>query len=582
MTRRQSLALGTLKILLLLIVTGVSSFAQYDVDGNGIQDLILVQPQDDGSLKWIAEDHVAGTVTELEAFGQSGWVAVVAPWQASDRFSRAVSRKGLLEQIFLRVSDASEDLSLGSAFDRAVANVGRDINGNDTADTLLIVKRNGMLSWQFMFDPFTSEPSRNRFLYGNARDIPFLFRARGETDSLAIIRRRRILYRGLHSRINRTIRLTGLVYGTVPKTLRGGDGRDVLLYESETPQGLLVSSFTGRKLNEYQFHSTGTLVLGDFLGSGEETYGVLAKTGDLELATGETVSFSSRGQLVGRVLEQTFEKNVVSATPAPAITVMLSPAITATPTVTPTSTATNTPTLTNPATPTTTATSTSTNTPTNTPTSTSTPTQTPTNTATSTPSNTSTSTSTPTCAFPTALPTATPSNTPTPTLTPGHGLADNGDAYGSCWGDFDNDGDPDLYLTNRDTKRRLFRNQGNGTFVDIAASAGVNSGASGESPCTWADIDSDGDLDLYVGRWGNPNLLYRNNGDGTFTDIAASAGVNDSGTSWAVAFADYDGDFDADILLTNYRGKVISFEIMATLPSVTQMHFQVLTIRVTG
>jgi len=131
------------------------------------------------------------------------------------------------------------------------------------------------------------------------------------------------------------------------------------------------------------------------------------------------------------------------------------------------------------------------------------------------------------------------------------GVADAGTGQGIAWGDFDGDGDQDFYLANNGTNK-LYRNNGNGTFTDIASSAGVN--ASGNSRgAVWGDIDSDGDLDLYVAING-ANLLYRNNGNSTFTDIASSAGVNDSGDGVGVAWGDFDKDGDLDLYLANFGG----------------------------
>jgi hypothetical protein len=92
----------------------------------------------------------------------------------------------------------------------------------------------------------------------------------------------------------------------------------------------------------------------------------------------------------------------------------------------------------------------------------------------------------------------------------------------SVWGDYDNDGDLDLYVTNKGTPNVLYRNDGVG-FKDITEDAGVV-GPGDSTGVASADYDNDGDLDIYVGSDGQ-NFLYRNNGDGTFTDVAEEAGV---------------------------------------------------------
>jgi len=85
------------------------------------------------------------------------------------------------------------------------------------------------------------------------------------------------------------------------------------------------------------------------------------------------------------------------------------------------------------------------------------------------------------------------------------------------------------------------------TFTEVGISAGVSSSGPG---AVWGDYDSDGDLDLYVVANG-PNALYLNNSDGTFTNMALNAGVDDPGRGPAVAAGDYDNDGDLDISLSN-------------------------------
>ncbi len=127
--------------------------------------------------------------------------------------------------------------------------------------------------------------------------------------------------------------------------------------------------------------------------------------------------------------------------------------------------------------------------------------------------------------------------------------------------DYDNDGDIDLYVTNSQHGKpnRLFRNKGDGTFVDVAAAAGLdkaNEDKPGEAhgvstAVAWADYDNDGHLDLYIVKWGW-NLLYRNNGDGTFTDVTDRAGVGDRGNGNAAVWLDYNDDSLLDLYVGNY------------------------------
>ena len=126
-----------------------------------------------------------------------------------------------------------------------------------------------------------------------------------------------------------------------------------------------------------------------------------------------------------------------------------------------------------------------------------------------------------------------------------------------AWADYDNDGDLDLYVGNeagRSTRSpsQLFRNEGDGTFVDVAAAAGVTNDRFAKS-VVWGDYDDDGDPDLYVSNLGEPNRLYRNEGDGTFIDVAGELGVGRPSMSFAAWFWDYDNDGDLDIHVTAYE-----------------------------
>ena len=183
---------------------------------------------------------------------------------------------------------------------------------------------------------------------------------------------------------------------------------------------------------------------------------------------------------------------------------------------------------------------------------------------------------------------------------PGINLDDSGDSRGATWGDYDNDGDPDLYLvkngpnrmfqntngtfadvtstaqvgtgntgqtaifgdydndgfldlyvTNFDAANVLFNNDGDATFTNTTASAQVNVGTSGGG-AGWADYDNDGDLDLYATRFNTFNAFYRNDGPGVpFTSFAGDVGIHDTGTGWGVGWADYDNDGDSDLYVVN-------------------------------
>ncbi len=127
----------------------------------------------------------------------------------------------------------------------------------------------------------------------------------------------------------------------------------------------------------------------------------------------------------------------------------------------------------------------------------------------------------------------------------------------SAWADYDLDGDLDLYVgneqsnDNRPYPSQLFRNNGDGTFTDVAEAAGVRSDRMTKS-VAWGDYDNDGDPDLYTSCIG-PNRLYRNNGDGTFTDVAPELGVVEpAGRSFVSWFWDYDNDGHLDLYVGAY------------------------------
>jgi enediyne biosynthesis protein E4 len=100
-------------------------------------------------------------------------------------------------------------------------------------------------------------------------------------------------------------------------------------------------------------------------------------------------------------------------------------------------------------------------------------------------------------------------------------------------------------------KNALYRNNGNGTFTDVTSQAGVGNQGYGMG-CLWVDYDNDGDTDLYITNYGT-NVLYRNNGNGTFTDVTMKAGVGGNNIfSTGCTFLDYDNDGFLDLYVGNY------------------------------
>lgn len=126
--------------------------------------------------------------------------------------------------------------------------------------------------------------------------------------------------------------------------------------------------------------------------------------------------------------------------------------------------------------------------------------------------------------------------------------------YGASWGDYDNDGFPDLFLTN-EYKVQLFRNQGDGTFIDKTIEAGIiQKDACWNTSATWFDFNNDGYLDLYSSEWGNCNFnsFYLNNSDGTFTNESLLfAQTNPNKKSYLGIPFDFNSDGWFDLYVSN-------------------------------
>jgi FG-GAP-like repeat/ASPIC and UnbV len=142
----------------------------------------------------------------------------------------------------------------------------------------------------------------------------------------------------------------------------------------------------------------------------------------------------------------------------------------------------------------------------------------------------------------------------------GSGFTDMYNASGLSVVDYDNDGDLDVHVPGWFVPSRLYRNDGNFTFTDVAPLARVHVNAPSLASA-WGDYDADGDLDLYAcvrtftDNVEIENKLYRNNGDGTFTDVAVELGVEAPGDPSCLAtFFDYDRDGDEDIYIGTDKG----------------------------
>src|SRR5438876_1378883 len=122
--------------------------------------------------------------------------------------------------------------------------------------------------------------------------------------------------------------------------------------------------------------------------------------------------------------------------------------------------------------------------------------------------------------------------------------------------DYNNDGHIDIFVSSsgRNSPCHLFRNNGDGTFTDVAKQAGIaDLNAEGAvMDAVWGDFDNDGWMDLYIVKWSAPNHLFRNNRDGTFTDITHSSGTGYRGNGNAAIWFDYNGDGLLDLYIGNY------------------------------
>lgn len=168
------------------------------------------------------------------------------------------------------------------------------------------------------------------------------------------------------------------------------------------------------------------------------------------------------------------------------------------------------------------------------------------------------------------------------------GVGDDGWGMGCAFGDYDNDGNPDLYVTNYGANV-LYQNNGDGTFTDVTEKAGVGDEGWGTS-LSWGDYDNDGNLDIYIANYivfdktmnpgepnrafkismpllmdsklyeGQRNVLYRNNGDGTFMDVTDMAGVGNSpGKSMSAVFCDFNNDNNQDIYIVNDKSRNVLY-----------------------
>jgi tetratricopeptide (TPR) repeat protein len=138
------------------------------------------------------------------------------------------------------------------------------------------------------------------------------------------------------------------------------------------------------------------------------------------------------------------------------------------------------------------------------------------------------------------------------------GLSDQLGGLNIIQGDYNNDGCMDILVLRGGweypMRRSLLRNNCDGTFTDVTRSSGLAVPATASQSAVWADIDNDGNLDLFIANERGPNQLFHNKGDGTFEDISHSAGVDQSAFTKGVVAADYDNDGYVDLYVSNFSG----------------------------
>ena len=148
-------------------------------------------------------------------------------------------------------------------------------------------------------------------------------------------------------------------------------------------------------------------------------------------------------------------------------------------------------------------------------------------------------------------------------------------SHSAGWADYDNDGDLDLFVGNEGVYEKtskdffaqspspcqLFRNEGDGTFIDVAKQAGVENFRYAKG-VTWGDFNNDRYPDIYISNFGEPNRLYQNNRNGTFTDVARKLNVDSPLRSFPVWFWDFNNDGNLDLYVPSYG---LSYGSLATV-----------------
>ncbi len=137
-------------------------------------------------------------------------------------------------------------------------------------------------------------------------------------------------------------------------------------------------------------------------------------------------------------------------------------------------------------------------------------------------------------------------------ITTGAIVGDTSTFRSNSWVDYDNDGHLDMMVCNFSANNILYHSNGNGSFTKITTGAIVTEGSSSLSP-VWGDYNNDGYQDLYITHLGNGNLFYTNNGDGTFTKVTTGAIVTDAGSFASASWGDYNNDGNLDLFVSSYN-----------------------------
>ena len=139
-------------------------------------------------------------------------------------------------------------------------------------------------------------------------------------------------------------------------------------------------------------------------------------------------------------------------------------------------------------------------------------------------------------------------------VTTGPVVTDGGNSTGSCWGDYDKDGDMDLFVANAsDENDFLYRNEGNGSFTRMANTPIVTSGGHSHG-CSWVDVDNDADLDLYVSNDNGTKFLFINS-NGTFASKPTEIITANFGKTFGHSWSDYDKDGDMDVFAVTHSNQ---------------------------